>query len=334
VTERRTTIDLHTHLIPPGWEDWATKFGGERWPRLVEHDACRATIMTGEQFFRDVDDRSWNAARRIEDMDRMGVGLQALSPPPVMFCYWADARATEAFARMQNENVAVVVARHPRQFVGMATVPLQDPALAVKELRYCRERLGLRAVEIGSCPGGRDFDDPELFPFFEACAELDVAVFVHPAAPLVGQERLTKYYFPLIVGNPLETALAASKLIYGGVLERLPRLRICFAHGGGAFPFTLARLDHGWKVRPEGPAAIPRPPRDYAQLLYFDSLTLSAANLRFLVEQFGADHVVIGSDYPFDMGSADPVGAVGEAGLPASAREQIEGGTALRFLGL
>jgi aminocarboxymuconate-semialdehyde decarboxylase len=334
VTEPRAAIDLHTHLIPPGWEDWATRFGGERWPKLVEHDACRATIMTGEQFFRDVDDRSWNAARRIEDMDRMGVGLQALSPPPVMFCYWADARATEAFARMQNENVAGVVARDPRRFVGMATVPLQDPALAVKELRYCRERLDLRAVEIGSCPGGRDFDDPELFAFFEACAELDVAVFVHPATPLVGQERLTKYYFPLIVGNPLETALAASKLIYGGVLERLPGLRVCFAHGGGAFPFTLARLDHGWKVRPEGPAAIPRPPREYARLLYFDSLTLSAANLRFLVEQFGADHVVIGSDYPFDMGSADPVGAVGEAGLPAAAREHIERGAALRFLGL
>jgi aminocarboxymuconate-semialdehyde decarboxylase len=335
VTDRtHAAIDVHTHLIPPGWEDWATKFGGERWPRLVEHDACRATIMTGEQFFRDVDDRSWSAARRIEEMDRMGVGLQALSPPPVMFCYWAEARATEAFARMQNENVAAVVARHPRRFVGMATVPLQDPALAVKELRHCREQLGLRAVEIGSCPGGRDFDDLELFPFFEACAELDVAVFVHPAAPLVGQERLTKYYFPLIVGNPLETALAASKLIYGGVLERLPRLRVCFAHGGGAFPFTLARLDHGWKVRPEGPAAIPRSPREYARLLYFDSLTLSAANLRFLVEQFGADHVVIGSDYPFDMGSADPVGAVGQAGLPVADRERIERGTALRFLGL
>jgi aminocarboxymuconate-semialdehyde decarboxylase len=267
-------------------------------------------------------------------MDRLGIDCQALSPPPVMFCYWADARATEAFARMQNENVAAVVARHPRRFVGMATVPLQDCALAVKELRYCRERLDLRAVEIGTCPAGRDFDEPELFPFFEACAGLDIAVFVHPAVPLVGQERLTKYYFPLIVGNPLETALAASKLIYGAVLERLPGLRVCFAHGGGAFPFTLARLDHGWKVRPEGPAAIPRPPREYARRLYFDSLTLGAANLRFLVEQFGADRVVIGSDYPFDMGSVDPVGAVIEAGLPEAAREQIEGGTARRFLGL
>jgi len=327
-------IDLHTHLVPEGWEDWAARFGGAQWPRLVRKDACRATIMTGDKFFRDIDDRSWSPARRIEDMDRLGIDRQALSPPPVMFCYWADARANAAFARLQNENVAAVAARHPARFVGMATVPLQDTDLAVKELRHCRERLGLGAVEIGTCPGGRDFDDPVLFPFFEACADLDVAVFVHPANPLVGQDRLTKYYFPLIVGNPLETALAISKLIFGGVLERLPALRFCFAHGGGAFPFTLARLDHGWKVRPEGPAAIPKPPREYARRLYFDSLTLSAANLRFIVEQFGAERVVIGSDYPFDMGSDDPVAALAEANLPAAAREQIEGIAATRFLGL
>lgn len=327
-------LDLHTHVVPEAWEDWAARFGGSRWPRLVRRDACRATIMTGEQFFRDIDDRSWSPERRIEDMDRLGIDRQALSPPPVMFCYWADARAAQGFARMQNDNVAAVVARHPRRFVGMATVPLQDVDLAVKELRHCHERLGLRAVEIGTCPGGRDLDDPALLPFFEAAAELGMAVFVHPASPLVGQERLTKYYFPLIVGNPLETALAISKLIFGGVLERLPALRICFAHGGGAFPFTLARLDHGWKVRPEGPAAIPRPPREYARMLYFDSLTLSGANLQFLVEQFGAGRVMIGSDYPFDMGSDDPVGALAEARLSAEARAEIEGGTAARFLGL
>jgi aminocarboxymuconate-semialdehyde decarboxylase len=327
-------IDLHTHVVPDGWEDWAARFGGAQWPRLVRKDACRATIMTGDKFFRDIDDRSWSPQRRIEDMDRLGIDRQALSSPPVMFCYWADARANAAFARLQNENVASVAARHPARFVGMATVPLQDVDLAVKELRHARERLGLRAVEIGTCPGGRDFDDAALFPFFEACADLDVAVFVHPANPLLGQERLTKHYFPLIVGNPLETALAISKLIFGGVLERLPGLRMCFAHGGGAFPFTLARLDHGWKVRPEGPAAIPRPPREYARRLYFDSLTLSAANLTFIVEQFGAERVVLGSDYPFDMGSDDPVGALAEANLPPAAREQIEGAAALRFLGL
>jgi aminocarboxymuconate-semialdehyde decarboxylase len=327
-------IDLHTHVVPPAWEDWAAKYGGGRWPRLEPRERCRATIMTGDQFFRDIDDRSWSPERRIEDMDRLGIDRQALSPPPVMFCYWADARANQAFARMQNDNVAAIAARHAKRFVGMATVPLQDVDLAVTELRYCRERLGLGAVEIGSFPGSRDFDDPALRPFWQACADLDVAVFVHPANPLIGQDRLTKYYFPLIVGNPLETALAISKLIYGGVLERWPRLRIAFAHGGGAFPFTLARLDHGWKVRPEGPAAIPRPPREYAKLLYFDSLTLSPVNLRFLVDQFGADHVMIGSDYPFDMGADDPVAALAEASLPPPAREAIESTTAIRFLGL
>jgi aminocarboxymuconate-semialdehyde decarboxylase len=235
---------------------------------------------------------------------------------------------------MQNESMATAVARHPRRFVGMATVPLQDPALAIEELRHARERLDLRAVEIGTWPGGRDFDDPALFPFFTACRDLGMAVLVHPATPLVGQERLTKYYFPLIVGNPLETAVAISKLIFGGVLERLPDLRLCFAHGGGAFPFTLGRLDHGWSARPEGLAAIPKRPREYARLLHFDSLTHSPANLRFLVAEFGADRVAMGSDYPFDMGSPDPVAAVGEAGLHPEARELVEGGTAARFLGL
>jgi aminocarboxymuconate-semialdehyde decarboxylase len=161
-----------------------------------------------------------------------------------------------------------------------------------------------------------------------------MAVLVHPATPLIGQERLTKYYFPLVVGNPLETALAISKLIFGAVLERLPDLRICFAHGGGAFPFTLARLNHGWKVRPEGPAAIPREPREYARRIYVDSLTLSAENLRFIVDVLGPERVVIGSDYPFDMGQDDPVGFLAGAGLAPAARTGIESTNAQRLLGL
>lgn len=327
-------IDLHTHIVPPRWEDFAAQWGGGAWPRLVPRDACHATLMTGHQAFREITDQAWSPERRLEDMDRLSLDRQALSPPPVMFCYWADPKAGQAFARMQNEHVADVVARHPARFVGMATVPLQDTALAVGELRHAREQLGLRAVEISTCPAGRDFDDPALFPFFEACRDLGTAVFVHPAPPLMGADRMSRYYFPLIVGAPLETALAISKLIYGGVLERLPDLRICFAHGGGAFPFTLARLNHGWKVRPEGPAAIPREPGEYARRLYFDSLTLGADNLKFLVARFGADHVMLGSDYPFDMGDPDPIGSVAAAGFDAPARARIEGQTAALFLGL
>ena len=328
-------VDVHTHVVPERWEDWAVRHGGGNWPRLEPRDGCRATIFTGAQYFRDIDDRSWDPARRLEDMDRLGVDVQALSPPPVMFCYWADAKATQDFARMQNAHVAEIVGRHPRRFVGMATVPLQAPALAIDELRHAREGLALSAVEIGTCPGGRDFDDPALFDFFAACVDLDVAVFVHPAAPLIGLDRMRRYYFPLIVGNPLETALAISTLIFGGVLERLPRLRICFAHGGGAFPFTLARLNHGWGVRPEGPAAIPHEPRHYARRIWVDSLTLGASNLRFIVDELGLDRVVLGSDYPFDMGADDPVRAVESAELAPAARAAIvDGANAARFLGL
>ena len=327
-------IDLHTHVVPPRWDDFAARYGGGKWPRLEPKDACHATIMTGDQFFRAIDDRSWSPERRIEDMDRLGIDRQALSPPPIMLCYWAEPKAAQAFARMQNENVAAIAARHPARFSGMAAVPLQDVALAVEELRYCRERLGLGAVEIGTCPAGRDFDDPALLPFFEACRDLDVAIFVHPASPLVGQERLTRYYFPLIVGNPLETALAISKLIFGGVLERLPDLRICFAHGGGAFPFTLARLNHGWHARPEGPEAIPKEPREYARRIFVDSLTLAPRNLRFIIEELGADRVMIGSDYPFDMGDNDPRASLDAAALDPATRRLIEGETAARFLRL
>jgi aminocarboxymuconate-semialdehyde decarboxylase len=325
-------IDLHTHIVPPRWDDFAARYGGGKWPRLVPEADCRGTLMTGDQFFRAIDDRSWNPARRLEDMARLGIDRQALSPPPIMLCYWAEPKAAQAFARMQNDFMASVAAGHPDRFTGMATVPLQEPSLAIEELRYAREALGLRAVEIGTCPGGRDFDDPELFPFFEACASLGVAVFVHPATPLAGGDRLNRYYFPLIVGNPLESALAISKLIFGGVLERLPRLRICFAHGGGAFPFTLGRLDHGWHVRPEGPAAIPRRPRDYARMIWVDSLSHGPANLRFIAEQLGADRIVIGSDYPFDMGFDDPVAALDGSGLPADVQARIGDDNARAFL--
>ena len=325
-------VDLHTHVVPPRWDDFALRYGGGAWPRLVVEADCRGTLMTGDRFFRAIDDRSWNPARRLEDMARLGIDRQALSPPPIMFCYWAEAKAAQVFARMQNEFVAGVAAAHPNRFVGMATVPLQEPVIAVDELQHARERLGLRAVEIGTCPGGRDFDDPELFPFFEACAALGMAVFVHPATPLAGGERLAKYYFPLIVGNPLESALAISTLIFGGVLERLPGLRICFAHGGGAFPFTLGRLNHGWHVRPEGPAAIPKEPREYARRIWVDSLSHGAGNLRFIVEQLGADRVVIGSDYPFDMGFDDPVAALAHSGLPPEVQARIADDNARAFL--
>ena len=328
------TVDVHTHIIPRDWEDWGRRHGGNRWPRLVHEAPGCATLYQGGAFFRTLTDAAFDPGRRLADMDRLGIDRQLLSPPPVMFCYWADARATAEFARMQNDAIAEVVGRSPDRFFGAGTLPMQDPDLAVKEMERCSVALGFRCVEIGSNVEGRDLDAPAFSPVFEAAAGLDVAFFVHPGMTLLGRERLQKHYFPLIVGNPLETAVAIASLVYGGVLERWPGLRFCFAHGGGAFPFILGRIDHGWRVRPEGPAAIPRPPNEYARLLYFDSLTHSPSALGFLVSTFGPERVLLGSDYPFDMGSEDPLADLGQANLPEATRRRVEGGNAVAFLGI
>ena len=325
--------DLHTHFLPEGWEDWGAKYTGNRWPRFERCDACSANIMVGERLFRHVTDQCWSAERRIEDMDRLGIDVQVISPVPVMLCYWAEPEAAQAFARLQNEYCAGIVAAHPDRFRGMATVPLQDPPRAIAELRRAVETLGLRAVEIGTFPGGRDLDSPELFPFFEACVDLDVSVFVHPAGAVVGQDRMGDYYLPNIVGNPLETAMAITRFILGGVAERLPGLRICWSHGGGAFAFVLGRLTHGWDIRDEASANAPHAPVEYAKRFFYDSITHSPDNLHFLIDKVGPGQVVIGSDFPFGMGEKDPVGFLDSCDLTPQVREGIEHHNALRFLG-
>lgn len=326
-------IDIHTHFLPPDWEDWTAKFGGSRWPRMEHLDSCSANMMIGDRIFRRVTDQCWSPQRRVADMDDLGIDIQVLSPVPIMLSYWAEAKACQAFARLQNEYCAEIVSNHPTRFQGMATVPLQDTGLAIAELRFAVENLGLRAVEIGSFPGGRDLDSPEIFPFFEACCELDVSVFVHPADAILGKERMGEYYLPNIAGNPLETAFAITRFIFGGVPDRLPGLRICFAHGGGAFVYILGRITHGWNIREEPRQFTDRPPIDYARRLYFDSLTHSPDNLRFLLDKLGNDRVVIGTDYPFGLGEKDPVAFLKSCDLDPKVVAMIEGDNALAFLG-
>lgn len=328
-----TAIDIHTHILPPGWDDWAKRFGVSGWPSCKLHDACNATIYLGEKEFRKVDERSFLPARRITDMDAERIGLQMISPVPVMLCYWGAPEATDAFARMQNDFIAGVVQRHPDRFTGAGTVALQDVKLAVRELERLKS-MEFPAVEIGSHVNGRDFDDPQLFDFFAAAEQLDLAVFVHPQGPSIGQERMGQYYLPFMVGYPADSALAAARLVLGGVLERLPKLRICFAHGGGAFPAALGRLDHGHRVRPEAQKFIARPPSHYARSLYFDTLTHDASLLAFNLEKFGSERIMIGSDYPFDMGVDHPLAQLQGLALGAEDRDNITYKTARRFLRL
>jgi aminocarboxymuconate-semialdehyde decarboxylase len=328
-------IDLHTHILPKTWPDLRQRFGYGGFVALEHLGPGCARMAIDGRHFRDIQDNCWDPQRRIEDCDRHGVSVQVLSTVPVMFSYWARPEDTHDLSRLLNDHLAEVVQAQPQRFAGLGTIPLQAPDLAVREMERCVRELGLCGVEIGSHANDWNLNHPSLFPVFEAAQALGAAVFVHPW-DVVGRDRMSDYWMAWLVGMPAETALAICSLICGGVLERLPRLRICFAHGGGSFPGTIGRIDHGFRVRPDLCAVHnDKSPRSYLGKFYVDSLVHDADALRHLIHLFGANRVALGSDYPFPLGEAEP-GRLIESmdDLSVATKEQLLAGTALDFLGL
>ena len=327
-------FDIHTHILPEKWPDLDKRYGYEGFVRLDHHASGCARMMIGDRTFREIRDNTWNPERRIEDCDRDGVHVQVLSTVPVMFGYWAEPADALDLARMLNDHIASVVRDHPGRFVGLGSVPLQDPDRAIGELERCVGELGLAGIEIGSHVNAWNLDRPELFPVFARARELNAAVFVHPW-DMLGKNRMPKYWLPWLVGMPAETCLAIASMIFGGVFERLPGLKVCFAHGGGSFPFTIGRIAHGFVSRPDLCAVDNAvDPREYAGRFWVDSLVHDAEALRYLIRLFGPERVALGSDYPFPLGEWVP-GELIESmtDLDPETRAWLLADSALEFLG-
>ena len=327
-------IDIHTHILPEQIPNWKEEFGYGGFITLDHHKTGCAKMMRDDgHFFREIEDNCWSAERRIADCEKYGVDVQVLSTVPVMFAYWAKPEHCLEVSKVLNDGIAEIVGRYPKKFIGLGTVPMQDANLAIKELARAK-KIGLVGIEIGTNVNQNNLGDSEFFDIFAACEELGMAVFVHPW-DMIGTKRMQKYWLPWLVGMPAETSRAICSLIFSGVLEKLPNLRIAFAHGGGEFPATIGRIEHGFNVRPDL-CAIDNDvnPKEYLDRMYFDSLVHSPEMLDYLVNLVGSDRVALGTDYPFPLGELAPGTLIESRSYDSETKTNLLHGSALRWLNL
>ena len=319
------SLDVHTHVLPPELPRWSPI-------RLESTGECQARMLREDgTAFREIESNCWDPQRRLRECDAFGVGVQVLSTVPVLLGYPLPAARALDLSRVLNDHIAGLCAEHPRRFVGLGNLPMQAPELAVRELERCLA-MGLAGVQIGSHVNDWNLSDAAVFPVFARAAELGAAVFVHPW-DMMGEARMRKYWLPWLVGMPAEVSLAICSVIFGGVLERLPRLRIAFAHGGGAFPGTFGRVERGFHARPDLVAVDnPLPPSAYLKRIYVDSLVHDPRALGLVLELFGPERVALGSDYPFPLGEERPGALIDSMSLPEAARRRLRAETALEWL--
>ena len=327
-------IDIHTHILPENWPDLKERYGYGGFMQLEHCGTGCARMMMDGKHFRDVEPNCWDPKVRMEECHNTHVDVQVLSTVPVMFNYWARPKDTLDLSMILNDHIADIVTNFPKKYIGLATLPMQDADLAIKEMERCVKIKGMAGFQIGSHINGWNLDDPRIFPILEAAQDLNTAIFVHPWQ-MMGSDRMNLYWLPWLVGMPAETALSICSLIFGGVFERLPKLRVAFAHGGGAFPSIIGRLEHGYNVRPDIVATHNQHnPRDYIGKFFVDSLVHEPAVLEYMINLFGADCIALGSDYSLPLGEEVPGKMIEEMKLNDTTNNWLYADTALRWLNL
>ena len=302
--------------------NWVQKFGYGDFIHL-EHRNCKACMMKGDKLFREVEDNCFDAEVRLKEMDETDVTVQVLSTIPVLFNYWAKPTDGLETSRFFNDHIADTVARDQKRFIGIGTVPLQDIDLAVKEMERCLQELKMPGLEIGSNINGINLSDERFFSFYKRAEELDCALFIHPWE-MMGEQQMQKYWLPWLVGMPAETSRAICSMIFGGVFDKFPKLRVAFAHGGGSFPGTIGRIEHGFNVRPDL-VAIDNPinPRECIGRFWIDSLVHDAKAMQFIIDVMGEDTICLGSDYPFPLGEHRPGMLIDEMKFAGNLKEKL-----------
>ena len=335
MTPRRSsdgpTIDIHCHVMSvDAQEQIRSSFSVEN--DAVARFSSPATLAVNQALLSRITPKLVEPDVRLRDMDRMGVDIQAISVAPPQFFYWADGDVGARVARIENDNLARIVDGRPDRFVALGTLPLQDVEAAIAELDRIVDELGFRGIEVCTSVNGEDFDDAKFEPLLARLEQRDLFVLMHPSGFWHG-ERLDDFYLINTVGMPLDSTVAVARMIFGGVLERFPKLKVCVVHGGGYVPFYPARFDHAYHARADCREHITRPPSSFLRQLHFDTMVYDPHDVGLLISRYGAEHVLLGSDYPYDMGAEDPVGVVMAVdGLDEQDRALVLGGNAARLL--
>lgn len=326
-------IDIHTHIMPEKMPNWTEKFGYGEFIHL-EHRNCEACMIKGDKLFRVVEENCFKPDARVKDMENTDVNMQVLSTIPVLFNYWAKPVDGLETSRFLNDHIAETVSKDSNHFIGLGTVPMQDVDLSIKEMERCMEELKMPGLEIGSNIIGKNLSDESFFPFYEAAEKMGCSLFIHPWE-MMGSEQMEKYWLPWLVGMPAETSRAICSMIFGGVFEKFPKLKVAFAHGGGSFPITIGRIEHGFKVRPDL-VAIDNPinPRNYLGKFWVDSLVHDKKAMDFLIDLMGEDFICLGSDYPFPLGEQKPGKLIQKMDLGKKITNKLLYKNAIEWLGL